>query len=101
MQDYDPTNRPQDQLGEAEGNTKGDQSAVAKFIERRGPGLVHVAFTTKDINGVLQGLDAEGWRMIDTKGRPGGRARPADLWCRSCASLRRRGPAGRRLCPWS
>ena len=22
---------------------------------------------------ILQGLDAEGWRMIDTKGRPGGR----------------------------
>ncbi len=73
MQDYDPANHPLDQLGEAVGNTKGDQSAVAKFIERRGPGLVHVAFTTNDINGVLQGLDAEGWRMIDTKGRPGGR----------------------------
>ena len=73
MQDYDPSNSPQDQLGEAEGNTKGDQSAIAKFVERRGPGLVHIAFATQDIDGILQDLDSDGWRMIDTKGRPGGR----------------------------
>jgi catechol 2,3-dioxygenase-like lactoylglutathione lyase family enzyme len=74
MQDFDPSMKPQDSLGESEGNTKGDQSAIAKFIERRGPGLVHVAFATKDIDAVLQDLDAEGWRMIDTTGRPGGRS---------------------------
>ena len=73
MEDYDTANRPLNQLGEAGGNTKGDQSAIAKFVERRGPGLVHVAFTTRDINATLQDLNAEGWRMIDTKGRPGGR----------------------------
>ena len=73
MQDFDPMMKPQDGLGEREGNTKGDQSAIAKFIERRGPGLVHVAFATKDIDAVLQDLDGEGWHMIDTRGRPGGR----------------------------
>jgi len=73
MQDYDPKNLPRGELGKAEGNTKGDQSAIAKFVERRGPGLVHVAFATKDINSVLRDLDRDGWRLIDTKGRPGGR----------------------------
>ena len=73
MQDYDTANHPLDQLGEAGGNTKGDQSAIAKFVERRGPGLVHIAFAIRNINAILQELDAEGWRMIDTKGRPGGR----------------------------
>ena len=73
MQDHDPSNHPQDKLGEAGGNTKGDQSAIAKFVERRGPGLVHIAFATKDIDGALQTLNSNGWRVIDKRGRPGGR----------------------------
>ena len=73
MQDYDTTNRPLDRLGEAGGNTKGDQSAIAKFVARHGTGLVHVAFATRNIDAILQDLDAEGWRMIDTRSRHGGR----------------------------
>jgi methylmalonyl-CoA/ethylmalonyl-CoA epimerase len=60
-------------LGEEEGNTKGDQSAIAKFVARRGPGLAHVAFATRDIDTTLPKLAKDGWRMIDVEGRPGGR----------------------------
>ena len=73
LMDYDPTMKPKDRLGEEEGNTKGDQSAIAKFVERRGPGLAHVAFATRDIDAILPKLAGDGWRMIDLAGRPGGR----------------------------
>lgn len=73
MQDYDTDMTPLADLGHADGNTKGDQSAIAKFVAKRGPGLVHVAFVTRDIDGLLASLSHEGWRMIDSTGRPGGR----------------------------
>ena len=73
MMDYDPGLTPLDNLGHVEGNTKGDQSAIAKFVAKRGPGLVHVAFVTRNIDKLLSTLSAEGWDMIDTVGRPGGR----------------------------
>jgi len=73
LMDFDPTMKPKERLGEEEGNTKGDQSAIAKFVARRGPGLAHVAFATRDIDALLPKLAADGWRMIDTTGRPGGR----------------------------
>ena len=71
--DYDPAMKPKQHLGKAEGNTKGDQSAIAKFVARRGPGLAHVAFATRNIDALLPRLASEGWRMIDLVGRPGGR----------------------------
>ncbi|MFN0163274.1 MAG: VOC family protein [Burkholderiales bacterium] len=73
LMDYDPAMEPKQSLGEEQGNTKGDQSAIAKFVARRGPGLAHVAFATRDIDALLPRLAAEGWRMIDLVGRPGGR----------------------------
>ena len=73
LMDYDPRMKPKDQLGEQEGNTKGDQSAIAKFVARRGAGLAHVAFATRNIDALLPKLAADGWRMIDVVGRPGGR----------------------------
>ncbi|MSQ62672.1 MAG: hypothetical protein EXR33_02345 [Betaproteobacteria bacterium] len=73
LMDYDPSMKPKAQLGEEKGNTKGDQSAIAKFVARRGPGLAHVAFATRDIDAILPKLAGDGWRMIDLAGRPGGR----------------------------
>ncbi len=73
LMDYDPSMKPKAQLGEERGNTKGDQSAIAKFVARRGPGLAHVAFATRDIDAILPKLAGDGWRMIDLVGRPGGR----------------------------
>ena len=73
LMDYDNALKPEERLGEAKGNTKGDQSAIAKFVARRGPGLAHVAFATRDIDTILPKLNDDGWRMIDLEGRPGGR----------------------------
>lgn len=73
LMDFDPSMKPKEQLGEEQGNTKGDQSAIAKYVARRGPGLAHVAFATRDIDATLPKLAADGWRMIDLVGRPGGR----------------------------
>lgn len=73
LMDYDPAMKPKERLGEEEGNTKGDQSAIAKFVARRGPGLAHVALATRDIDALLPKLAGDGWRMIDLVGRPGGR----------------------------
>ena len=73
LMDYDPAMKPTAQLGHEEGNTKGDQSAIAKFVARRGPGLAHVAFATQNIDALLLKLAGDGWRMIDLVGRPGGR----------------------------
>ncbi len=36
LMDYDPSLKPKEQLGEEQGTTKGDQSAIAKFVARRG-----------------------------------------------------------------
>ena len=73
LMDFDPAMKPKEGLGEEEGNTKGDQSAIAKYVARRGPGLAHVAFATRDIDAILPKLASDGWRMIDVVGRPGGR----------------------------
>lgn len=46
-------------------------SAIAKFIEKRGPGMHHIALATPHIRAELQRLAAEGTPLIDTTPRPG------------------------------
>jgi methylmalonyl-CoA/ethylmalonyl-CoA epimerase len=46
-------------------------SGVAKFLERKGPGLHHVAYRTDDIDGVLERLRDAGVRLIDDEPRSG------------------------------
>ena len=46
---------------------------VGKFLERRGPGLHHVAFAVADIDAALAHLEAEGARLVDRRPRLGGR----------------------------
>lgn len=48
-----------------------DSSPVAKFLEKRGEGLHHVAYTVADLQARIAELQAEGIRMIDTEPRPG------------------------------
>ncbi len=55
------------------GNTRGDRSAIARYIASRGTGLHHIAFKTPDVAGSLAKLKAAGHRTIDTVGRPGSR----------------------------
>ena len=43
--------------------TKPD-SAIAKFIEKRGEGIHHIAFEVKDIESEIKRLKSEGFQMI-------------------------------------
>lgn len=49
----------------------GPDTAVGKFLERRGPGLHHVAYRVDDIEATLSALSAAGMRLIDSKPRTG------------------------------
>lgn len=49
----------------------GPDSTVARFLERRGPGLHHIAYATQDIRGDLAALRAQGCTLIDEEPRPG------------------------------
>ena len=76
LQPFDPHHAGQRTEGPergAPGNTRGDKGAIARYIERRGPGLHHVALKTPDIDAVLARLAAAGHRVIDRAGRPGSR----------------------------
>mgnify|MGYP000011696066 FL=1 len=72
LQNFDPDNEGQTGNGRP-GSTKQDQSAIARFIARRGPGLHHIALKTANIDGALASLHAAGHRVIDAAGRPGSR----------------------------
>jgi methylmalonyl-CoA epimerase len=46
-------------------------SPIAKFIEKRGPGLHHITLRVENISAVLTQLKARGTRLIDEQARPG------------------------------
>ena len=48
-----------------------EDSPVAKFIEKNGPGIHHLAYEVPDIEDAIAWLRAEGVRMIDEKPRNG------------------------------
>ena len=45
------------------------ESTIAKFIEKRGPGLHHVAMRVSDLNATLQRLEGAGVRLLGTPRR--------------------------------
>ena len=49
----------------------GRDSAVAKFLERSGPGLHHVAYGTDDIDSALEQVRKAGLALIDEQPRTG------------------------------
>jgi methylmalonyl-CoA/ethylmalonyl-CoA epimerase len=49
----------------------GPDSAVAKFLEKRGEGLHHIALEVEDINGELRTMEKMGFQLIDKEGRDG------------------------------
>lgn len=51
----------------------GGEGAIAKFLKTRGPGLHHVAFAIKDIDGHMKRLAGAGMPPIDAAARPGAR----------------------------
>jgi methylmalonyl-CoA epimerase len=49
----------------------GPETAVGKFLARRGPGLHHVAYRVADVEETLNALAAAGLRLIDERPRTG------------------------------
>ena len=60
------------------GNTKielleatSENSTIAKFIEKRGEGVHHIAYATNNLDEALKEAESKGVRLIDKVGRPG------------------------------
>jgi len=45
---------------------------VQRFLDKRGPGLHHVAFAVDDLEAALEDLRGQGVRLVDEHPRPGG-----------------------------
>jgi methylmalonyl-CoA epimerase len=52
----------------------GEDTAVGRFLARRGPGLHHVAYRVDDIDAALAQLRKQGVELIDSEPRTGIRA---------------------------
>ncbi|HEX6940124.1 MAG TPA: methylmalonyl-CoA epimerase [Longimicrobiales bacterium] len=50
-------------------------SPVARHLEKRGPGLHHLAYRVRDLEATLARLAAAGVRLIDERPRPGAHGR--------------------------
>ena len=48
-----------------------DESAVAKFIAKKGQGIHHIAFATDDVNKSLKDAENKGVKLIDKEKRKG------------------------------
>ena len=48
-----------------------DDSPIAKYVSKRGPGLHHITLRVDDIRAALAQLKARGVRLIDDEPRPG------------------------------
>jgi methylmalonyl-CoA/ethylmalonyl-CoA epimerase len=49
----------------------GEHSAIGRFLENRGPGMHHVAYTVEDIDAALDELRSRHVELIDAAPRPG------------------------------
>ncbi len=49
----------------------GPQSAIARSVERRGPGIHHITLRVDDVQAALDRLKARGVRLVDERPRPG------------------------------
>jgi len=47
------------------------ESAVGKFLQRKGEGLHHICFQTPDVDSELEGLKEKGVELVDQKPRRG------------------------------
>jgi methylmalonyl-CoA/ethylmalonyl-CoA epimerase len=66
----------------------GPETAVGKFLERKGPGLHHVAYAVEDIDTALERVREAGLELIDAEPRQGIRgSRVAFLHPRSTGSV--------------
>ena len=49
------------------------ESVIHKFLQKRGPGMHHIALRVKRLEQLLAGLDQKGVCLVDRVPRPGGR----------------------------
>ncbi len=47
------------------------ESAIAKFIEKKGEGIHHIAFDVKDIHAEMKRLEAEGFSLLNKEPKRG------------------------------
>jgi len=79
-----PASTPSERGGP--GTTRGDQTAIGRFIAAAGAGLHHLALKVTDIEATLAALARRGHTLIDPVGRPGSRRaqiafiHPASFW---------------------
>ena len=50
-----------------------DDSPVAKYLEKKGPGLHHIGYRVDDVAAALEAVKAQGHKVIDEVPRPGSR----------------------------
>ena len=48
-----------------------EESTIAKFIEKRGEGIHHIAYDTDNVNEALKEVEEKGVRLIDREARGG------------------------------
>lgn len=48
-----------------------DNSPIAKFIEKKGEGIHHIAFEVEDINAEMERLRSEGFQLLNEKPKDG------------------------------
>ena len=49
----------------------GEDSPIARFIDKRGEGIHHLCFRVKDLEGQLRSLQAQGFRLVNPQPVPG------------------------------
>ena len=47
------------------------EGPIGKFLEKKGPGVHHLAFAVDDVNDALKDVEDAGVRLIDKQGRKG------------------------------
>ena len=48
-----------------------EDSAIARFLTKRGPGIHHLTLTVRDLAGTLEKLESDGVRLVDREPRRG------------------------------
>ncbi|MDR0814379.1 MAG: methylmalonyl-CoA epimerase, partial [Bacteroidales bacterium] len=49
----------------------GEDSTIAKFLEKRGPGIHHIAYAVDNVNDALAEVEGKGVQLLDKQGRKG------------------------------
>ena len=68
-----------------------DDGVIGKFIGKRGEGVHHIAYEVDDVSSALQGLKAEGVRMVDEIPRKGADGKEVGWFMRDPIHANQRG----------